>query len=86
MPICEGADVGVTGAIDEAIRCRERGEEKTILFLLCGHGLLDMQAYDDYLRGKLQPYHYPKEKILEAMMELKKLYPWLDEELSKIAI
>jgi tryptophan synthase beta chain len=76
----------IRAVIDEAIRCRERGEEKTILFLLCGHGLLDMQAYDDYLRGKLQPYHYPKEKILEAMMELKKLYPWLDEELSKIAI
>jgi tryptophan synthase beta chain len=76
----------IRAVIDEAIRCRERGEEKTILFLLCGHGLLDMQAYDDYLRGKLQPYYYPKEKILEAMMELKKLYPWLDEELSKIAI
>jgi len=75
----------IRAVVDEAIRCRERGEEKTILFLLCGHGLLDMQAYDDYLRGRLQPYYYPREKILEAMMELKKLYPWLDEELSKIA-
>jgi tryptophan synthase beta chain len=76
----------IRAVVDEAIRCRERGEEKTILFLLCGHGLLDMQAYDDYLRGRLQPYYYPREKILEAVIELKKLYPWLDDELSKIAM
>lgn len=76
----------IKAVVDEAVRCRENGEEKTILFLLCGHGLLDMQAYDDYLRGKLQPYYYPKEKIMEAVMELKRLYPWLDEDLSKITV
>jgi tryptophan synthase beta chain len=38
-----------------------------------------MQAYEDYLNGKLQPYEYPEEKVAEAMRRLKKLYPWLDE-------
>jgi len=69
----------IKGAIDEALRCKKTGEEKTILFLLCGHGYFDMQAYDDYFSGKLQPYEYPKEKVDEAMRKLKKLYPWLDE-------
>ncbi len=69
----------IKGAIDEALRCKKTGEEKTILFLLCGHGYFDMQAYDDYLSGKLQPYEYPKVKVDEAMRKLRKLYPWLDE-------
>jgi tryptophan synthase beta chain len=68
----------IKGAIDEALRCRKTGEKKTILFLLCGHGHFDMQAYDDYLQGKLPPYEYPKEKVDEAMKKLKELYPWLD--------
>lgn len=74
----------IKGAIDEALRCKETGEEKTILFLLCGHGHFDMQAFDDYLSGNLQPYEYPEEKVIESMRKLKKLYPWLDEELSRI--
>jgi tryptophan synthase beta chain len=69
----------IKGAIDEAIRCRETGEEKTILFLLCGHGHFDMQAYDDYLHGNLLPYEYPEEKVHEAMVRLRALYPWLDK-------
>jgi len=69
----------IKGAIDEAMRCKETGEEKVILFLLCGHGYFDMQAYDDYFSGKLPPYEYPTEKVEEAMRKLRKLYPWLDE-------
>jgi tryptophan synthase beta chain len=69
----------IKGAIDEALRCKETGEEKVILFLLCGHGYFDMQAYDDYLNHKLSPYEYPKEKVDESMRKLRKLYPWLDE-------
>ena len=61
------------------MRCKETGEEKTILFLLCGHGYFDMQAYDDYLHGKILPYEYPKEKVEESMKKLRQLYPWLDE-------
>jgi tryptophan synthase beta chain len=69
----------IKGAIDEALRCKKTGEEKVILFLLCGHGYFDMQAYDDYLSGKLLPYEYPTEKVEESMQKLRKLYPWLDE-------
>jgi len=69
----------IKGAIDEALRCKETGEEKVILFLLCGHGYFDMQAFDDYMSGKLQPYEYPEEKVQESMRRLRKLYPWLDE-------
>jgi tryptophan synthase beta chain len=70
----------IKAVIDEALRCKETGEEKSILFLLCGHGYFDMQAYDDYLSGKLMPYEYPEERVQEAMQKLKALYPWLEIE------
>ena len=69
----------IKGAIDEALRCKKTGEEKVILFVLCGHGYFDMQAYDEYFNGKLQPYEYPTEKVAESMQKLSKLYPWLDD-------
>jgi tryptophan synthase beta chain len=47
------ANHAVKGAIDEAIAAREAGESRVILFNLCGHGHFDMQAYDDYLAGRL---------------------------------
>jgi tryptophan synthase beta chain len=43
----------IRGAIDEAIAAREAGQPRVILFNLCGHGHFDMQAYDDYLNGRL---------------------------------
>jgi tryptophan synthase beta chain len=69
----------IKAAVDEALKCKKTGEKKTILFLLCGHGYFDMQAYSDYFSGKLLPYEYPTEKVEEAMRKLRKLYPWLDE-------
>ncbi|MEM2970862.1 MAG: TrpB-like pyridoxal phosphate-dependent enzyme [Candidatus Bathyarchaeia archaeon] len=69
----------IKAAVDEALKCKKTGEKKTILFLLCGHGYFDMQAYSDYFSGKLPPYEYPTEKVEEAMRKLRKLYPWLDE-------
>jgi len=69
----------IKAAIDEALRCKETGEEETILFLLCGHGFFDMQAYDEYFNGRLQPYEYPTEKVAKSMDKLAKLYPWLDD-------
>jgi tryptophan synthase beta chain len=74
----------IKGAIDEALACRESGEEKVILFLLCGHGHFDMQAYDDYLNGKLMPYEYPQAKVEESMRKLRTLYPWLDDAKAKL--
>jgi tryptophan synthase beta chain len=57
-------------AIDEAVKCREEGKEKTILFNLSGHGYLDLAAYADYLSGKLEDYEYPEERIREALSRL----------------
>ncbi len=54
-------------AIDEALRCRETGESKTILIAHSGHGHFDMAAYDEYLSGRLQDYEYPEEKVKEAL-------------------
>ena len=69
----------IKSVIDEARRCKETGEEKVLLFLLCGHGYFDMQAYDDFLNGKLAPYEYPKEKVEASMEHLQKLYPWIND-------
>jgi tryptophan synthase beta chain len=69
----------IKAVIDEAVRCKETGEEKTILFLLCGHGFFDMQAYGEYFNGRLKPYEYPTQKVAESMEKLAKLYPWLED-------
>lgn len=44
----------IRAAIDEAIKAREEGKKRVILFNLCGHGLLDLAAYDAYLGGNLK--------------------------------
>jgi tryptophan synthase beta chain len=54
-------------AIDEALRCKQEGTTRTVLFNLSGHGNFDMAAYEAYLGGKLQDYEYPAEKIAEAL-------------------
>jgi tryptophan synthase beta chain len=64
------ANHAVRGAIDEALRCREEGTSRAILFNLCGHGHFDMQAYIDYQAGKLQDYEYPEEEIAMALAGL----------------
>ena len=43
----------IKAAIDEALRCRATGEEKTIVFCLSGHGLVDLYGYDQYMEGTL---------------------------------
>ena len=56
--------------IDEALKCKESGESKTILLAHSGHGHFDMAAYDAYLSGKLVDYEYPEEKVKEALAHL----------------
>jgi tryptophan synthase beta chain len=63
----------VRGAIDEALKCKREGKRKTIVFNLCGHGLLDLSAYEAYLAGKLQDFEYPAEKVEEALRNLPKV-------------
>ncbi len=43
----------IATTIQEALKCKETGEKKTILFGLSGHGLIDMSAYDQFLAGDL---------------------------------
>jgi tryptophan synthase beta chain len=61
--------------IDEALRCKAEGTKRVIAFNLCGHGHLDLTAYDDYTHGRLADYEYPEEKVAEAMRHLPKIPP-----------
>ena len=64
------ANHAVRGAIDEAIRCREEGVSRAILFNLCGHGHFDMQAYMDYFAGKLTDQTYDESELAMALAGL----------------
>ena len=64
------ANHAVKGAIDEAIRCREEGVSRSILFNLCGHGHFDMQAYMDYFAGKLTDQAYDEADLAMALAGL----------------
>lgn len=59
--------------MDEALKCKESGEAKTIVFNNSGHGHFDLAAYDAYFAGKLKDYTYPEEKIKEALKDLPKV-------------
>jgi len=60
----------VKAAVDEALRCRETGEEKVILFNASGHGMLDLAAWDAAIHGKLVDFEYPQELVEKALKEL----------------
>ena len=62
----------VKAGIDEALKCKETGEEKCIVIGFSGHGHFDLAAYDAYLAGELEDYAYPDEKIKEALGNLPK--------------
>lgn len=57
-------------AIDEAIKCKETGEAKTILFCLSGNGYLDLPSYDSFNSGKIEDYEYPDSLIEESLKKL----------------
>jgi tryptophan synthase beta chain len=57
----------IRAVMDEALRCKESGEPKVLLFNLSGHGHFDMAAYDRYFAGDLQDYEYPEAAIEEAL-------------------
>jgi len=61
----------IKSAIDEALRAREEGKSKVILFNLSGHGNFDLQAYDDYLHGKLVDTEYSKAEVEQALVGLR---------------
>lgn len=48
----------IAATIREALKCKETGEEKVILFNLSGHGLIDMTAYESFINGDLVDFEY----------------------------
>jgi tryptophan synthase beta chain len=63
----------IRAAIDEALKCKETGEEKTILFGLTGTGYFDMYAYGAYNDGKMSDYIPTDEEIAKSTANLPKI-------------
>jgi len=63
----------IAAAINEALVCKEEGKQKTILFNLSGHGLIDMAAYDQYLSGDLSNHELSDEEISQNIDQLEQI-------------
>lgn len=63
----------IAAAINEALVCKEEGKQKTILFNLSGHGLIDMAAYDQYLSGDLSNHELSDEEISQNLDQLEQI-------------
>ena len=63
-------DHAVAMAIREALKAKEEGKEKVILFNWSGHGLVDMAAYEAYLSGKLADHELAQEEIERALKDI----------------
>jgi len=57
--------------IDEAVKAREEGKEKVILFNWSGHGLMDLTGYDNYFQGKLTDHALPEEELQKSLAAIK---------------
>ncbi|MFO7783289.1 MAG: TrpB-like pyridoxal phosphate-dependent enzyme [Thermodesulfobacteriota bacterium] len=69
-PECNHA---VAMTIREALKAKEEGKEKVILFNWSGHGLVDLAAYEAFFRGKLQDHPLPEEDIVRALAAIEGL-------------
>ena len=63
----------IAATVREALKCREAGEQKTILFNLSGHGLIDMPSYDSYLNGDLMNYSLSEEELQQYLAQVPKI-------------
>jgi pyridoxal-phosphate dependent TrpB-like enzyme len=63
----------VRATIDEALRCKESGEPKTLLFNLSGHGHFDMASYDRYFAGELEDFDYSRAAVEASLARLPKV-------------
>ncbi|MBO5487935.1 MAG: TrpB-like pyridoxal phosphate-dependent enzyme [Eubacterium sp.] len=63
----------IKAAMDEALKCKETGEEKTILFGLTGTGYFDMYAYEKFHDGKMENYSLSDEEIAASIAKLPKV-------------
>jgi tryptophan synthase beta chain len=69
IPAPESAHA-IRGGINEALAAREAGEQRVILIGLSGHGHFDMQAYDDYLNGRLPEVEFDPAEEQAALAQL----------------
>ena len=72
VPAPESAHA-IAATVAEALKAKEEGTPKVILFNLSGHGLIDMSAYDRYLSGDLQNYQLPDEEIRQNIEGLERI-------------
>jgi len=72
VPAPESAHA-IAAAINEALKAKEEGKTKTILFNLSGHGLVDMTAYDQYLAGDLVNYSLSSGDIADNLKKIQGL-------------
>lgn len=63
----------IRAAIDEAVKAKEAGEEKVILFNLSGHGYFDMSSYDLYFSGNMKDVEYSRENVEKSIARLPKV-------------
>ncbi|WP_353185998.1 TrpB-like pyridoxal phosphate-dependent enzyme [Parapedobacter lycopersici] len=69
------ANHGIAQVIREVNKAREAGVSKTILFNLCGHGFVDMAAYQDYFDGKLRNHTFTDDELTAELASLEALQP-----------
>ncbi|NMA34274.1 MAG: TrpB-like pyridoxal-phosphate dependent enzyme, partial [Clostridiaceae bacterium] len=60
----------IRAAIDEAVKAKEAGEQKVILFNLSGNGYFDMTSYDYYFSGNMKDVEYSKENVEKSIAQL----------------
>lgn len=65
----------IAQVIREANQAKIEGKSKVILFNMCGHGFVDMQAYSDYFEGKLSDHYFSDEELSENLAEIEALQP-----------
>lgn len=63
----------IAATVREALKCKEEGKGKVILFNLSGHGLIDMAAYDQYFAGELRNYEVTDEEVTRNLSQLEKI-------------
>jgi tryptophan synthase beta chain len=63
----------IAAAVQEALKAKEEGVRKTILFNLSGHGLIDMSAYDQYFAGDLRNYELSNDEICKNLEQLEQI-------------
>ncbi len=72
LPAPESAHA-IRAAIDEALKAKEEGRQRNIVFCLTGHGHFDLAAYENYLSGKLVDFEHPEADIAKSLAGLPKV-------------